>query len=378
MLVGVTLVGALRQRVDKTVAFVGGTPSVPRRGRVKVRQQDDGPLWTVSTPFEWLGGVDARDAWAGAVSEVLSSAGKGVAALPPGIRSTHRGRPYDIPAGTDVHVLEVASADEQATLCNLLRRHLPVVIGLTGRQRRRPGHTVATRHLDSTDARFQAVLAAHLRRTAGIAALDRMDVYPAAEPDGTPTVVVQCVDAAPTMAAVRAHAVLLNAFALRARRMARDGEAVEHTPQHTVDEDRARATARGLRARVSAGHVRDQAEHLLRGPLARELANLEATAEELFPVIARLELPACGLAGLAHEDTALGGADPATVPEHTPFWDTRPGGPHLAAVASAAPGRADWVTATWNGVIADRGAAAVPRPRSAPDTRGPAKKGRAK
>lgn len=362
MLVGVTQVGALRQRVEKAVAYVGGSSPRGKRATAEARPLGTDGLVAMCPPLGWLGSVDARDEWAGALAGVLDGA------LPPNARGTHGGREFVTPPAVDRHVIEVASAAEQAALGNLLRQFVPVLIALTGRESQPGarrlvggGGLVATRYLESADPHYQAVLSEHLRRGSGVAALDRMDVYPAAEADGTLTVVVQCVDAAPTLAAVRAHAVLLSAFALRARRMLRDGEQADRLPQREVDEHRARAMARGLRARAGWGNrtahpLREHAYALLSGPLSKELDNLEATAEELFPVLAPMELPGCGLGGLACEDAALGGADPGRVR----FWDAQPGGPYLRAVRGAAPGRARWVLAMWNGFIAARGASAAP------------------
>jgi hypothetical protein len=376
MLTEIILVGALRQRVEKCVGWVGGQPPAPARapvGREPVAGADG--VWSVRPPLTWIGSPEARQDWVAGMAATVTDAvrrRKGASALPPGCGDVNAGRGHATAPALDRHVIEVASVSEQAVLCNLVRQYAPVIIAVTGRPQREGGrrlaaarHQVAARHLDAADASYRSLLEAHLRGTEGLPALDHTDVYPAAEPDGTPTVVVQCVDAAATLAAVRAHAILLAAFALRARRLVSEGVQADKVPQHVVEENRARAVALGLKARATDGGkgtvqptYRTRARKLLADTLAIELDNLGAAPEELFPVLAPVELPALGLARLSTEDAALldaaGGADSFAAVAARALTDVAPGGPCLAAARKAAEGRTWLLLDRWAGVIAAR------------------------
>ncbi|MEU8657509.1 hypothetical protein [Actinoplanes philippinensis] len=346
MLDGVILVGALRQRVEKVVGWHGARPATSR-GPVELTPAGAG-MSVLRPPLTWLGSPAARQDWVSAMAATLTAAGR---PLPPGTAG--------VAPAIDRHVLEVGSTAEQTVLCNLVRRHSPLLIALTGRPSagaRRLGAArdqVAARHLDAADAEFRTLLEAHLRRVEGFEAIDRTDVHPSAEPDGTPTVIVQCIDAAATLAAARAHALLLAAFALRARRLVQEGVAVEPVAQRVVDENRARAVATGLRARPAddaRSTLRHRTRHLLTDQLAIELDNLEAQPEELFPILAPIER-------LADDDSLLTG-NPDTAARA--LVDTAAGGPCLAAARRAAEDRTWLLVERWAGVIAARGGGAPP------------------
>jgi hypothetical protein len=348
MLDGVILVGALRQRVEKVVGWHGAPPTGKSRGPVELTPGAGGTS-VLRPPLTWLGSPAARQDWVTSMALTLGAvSGK---PLPPGANG--------IAPAVDRHVLEVGSTAEQTVLCNLVRRYSPLLIALTGRSAagvRRLGGArdqVAARHLDAADAEFRMLLEAHLRRVEGFEAIDRTDVHPSAEPDGTPTVVVQCIDAAATLAGARAHALLLAAFALRARRLVQDGVAVEPVAQRVVDENRARAVASGLRARPAddgRSTLRGRTRELLADVLAVELDNLDTQPEELFPILAPVER-------LADDDSVLTGTPDAVSRALT---DTTAGGPCLAAARRAAEARTWLLVERWAGVIAARGGGTKP------------------
>jgi hypothetical protein len=347
MLDGVILVGALRQRVEKAVGWHGAPPTGRSRGPVELTP--GAGVAVLRPPLTWLGSPAARQDWVTAMAATLTAA--------PG-RPLPPGTPGVAPA-IDRHILEVASPAEQTVLCNLVRQHSPLLIALTGRSAagtRRLGAArdqVAARHLDAADAEFRTLLESHLRRVEGFEAFDRTDVHPSAEPDGTPTVVVQCIDAAATLAAVRAHALLLAAFALRARRLVQEGVVLEPMAQRVVDENRARAVASGLRARPAddgGSTLRARTRRLLADVLAVELDNLDTQPEELFPILAPVER-------LADDDSVLTGNPGAAGRALT---DTTAGGPCLAAARRTAEGRTWLLVERWAGVIAARGGGAKP------------------
>jgi hypothetical protein len=366
-------VGALRQRVEK--AFVpsqGASPTT--RGGVVVRPAagaDD--IWMASLPLVWQGSPDSRAEATAALRAVLA----GYAGFPSGV-AFDAGSP--VTTGADVHVLEVASTAEQEVLCNLVREHVPLLIALTGRpsprraalvgsHRLANSHAqVAARYLDSTSPRHLARVAAELRRRDGIMAIDRMDVFPSVEADGTLTVTVRCVDAAASLAGTRAHSLLLAAFGVRARRLVRAGARAANPRQALLEENRARAIARGLRARLTFEQpgqdsyqqpARGSARELLVESLAVELDNLQASAAELFPLIALLDLAESGVGRIDSEDALLRGWAHTQGP-HFPriaadmLLDDRPGGPCLDTALQVAPGRTQVLLDEWTAAIAER------------------------
>jgi hypothetical protein len=305
--------------------------------------------------------------------------------------------------GGDTHVIEVLSAVEQEVLANLLRTHVHTLIAMTGRPltasgmpRDRVGSRwlagsrahLAARYLASTEPRHLERVKAELRRRDGVSRLDRLDIVPAfSAGDQTPVVIVRCVDAAPSLAAARAQALVLAALALRARRMVRDGNRVGNPPQRTLEENRARAIAEGLRAQFAttedrgrnrsqgparpggepgpAGQARPPRQVAAREAIRRllkdlcaEFSNLEATPEELAPVILPVELPQLGLRKVAAEADLLAtwsrqGDQVLAQVAWDAFLDPTPGGAALGVARGAAPGRVSIVLDTWRSWIAD-------------------------
>jgi len=402
MLVSLTRVGASRQTLGKTVAVLGADGSALTRqaGRLNAEPFDGVPgLYTVSLKSAWLGTLEARNRafaeLARSVVELASATQQiGGAVVPAGIGLL--GRPALL--GGDIHVIEVLSAVEQEVLVNLLRTKVPMLIAMTGRgvtasglPRDRTGSRwlagskahLSTRYLASTEPAHLERIKAELRRRDGISRLDRMDVTPAEMPDGTTAVAVRCVDSAASIPTARAHALVLAALALQARRLVRDGSRVGNAPQRTLEENRARAIAYGLRARfempVQAGRrgersretspvdARDAVRRMLLD-LCPEFANLEATAEELAPVILPVELPRLGLRSVATDDEVLAGSarrgDSFLVATAAAgLADSTPGGHLLASATRAAPGRASIVLGKWRSSIAEPRTASGGRPQ---------------
>ncbi|MDY7083805.1 MAG: hypothetical protein SYR96_01740 [Actinomycetota bacterium] len=399
MLVGVTRIGALRQSVSKGFVVVDGRlPATGRRGtrftpggeRVAGRPE----LWYAECEPQWLGSADARADWARAVAadigEALAAARARV--LPPSVAAELDGRRVVTPPGDDRHVLEVASTVEQEVLCNLLREHVPLLIALTGRADPESYGTggshrlstsrqhVATRYLASASTTHLARVESELRSADGVAHLERMDVHPATLPDGAPAVSLRCIDAAAGIATTTAWALLVAAFGLRARRLVRDGRRLRNLRQDILEENRARAVARGLRARLTveepAGRgerpklfersARELLRTLIVETLSVELDNLGATPQELFPIAAALDLPQLGLSACASDDTLLRGwaqrnrSAFARIAGEV-LLDTTPGGPCLASVSRLAPGRTHLLLGEWAAIVAARKGAEIVR-----------------
>ncbi|MGI5241636.1 hypothetical protein [Dactylosporangium sp. CA-139066] len=421
MLLNVTRIGALRQLVHKGFAVVEGDPA-PASGHhgVTLHTRPGAPpgLWHASTPLTWLGSQESRARWAGSLAGALSEAARRAVLLPAATTTEIGGARVVAPTGDDVHVVEVASTGEQEVLCNLVREHVPLLIALAGRAD--PGGSavdgshrlagsrehIAARYLASTSPRHLSRVEAELRRADGIAQIAWMDVFPGREPDGTLTVTVRCVDAAASLATTRAHAVLVGALALRARRLVRDGRRLGNVPQELLERNRVRVIARGLRARLAvdappAGPrergqrgappreaaapepvpARTQLRRFLEQTLSIELDNLGATPEELFPVVAPIDLPDLGLSHIATEDSLLrawaaqqraGFAGTAA----RALLDPGAGGPLLQAARQVAPGRTGLLLDEWAAIVAARRGAGDNPPSRAPSQRTPDRRSR--
>src|SRR5205823_1712999 len=85
-----------------------------------------------------------------------------------------------------------------------------------------------------------------LRRDEGVSRLELMDINPIGLPDLIPNVAVRCLDAQILPATVLAHAILVQALAMRARLLEREGRRVPAVAQHVLDRNRSRAISTGL------------------------------------------------------------------------------------------------------------------------------------
>jgi hypothetical protein len=363
-------------------------------------------LVAVGVSSAWLGTLAARDEAFALLGRAIGLVGEAAAAqrgvaLPPGVKLS---RSPAVLAG-DTHVLEVLSAVEQEVLGNLVRSHVPTLIALAGRgvaEAGAPRDRIGSRWLSGSRshlaARFFASTApahldrvkAELRRRDGVARLDRMDVVPDHNSDGTPVVVVRCVDAAATLATARAHATVLAALAVRARRLVREGRRLGHTPQQLLEENRARAVADGLRARFAvddrAGQgrgrpraqtppatvsARDAVRKLVLD-LRSDFANIEASAEELAPVLLPIELPRMGLRRIATDADLLvawaaQGEQSLVSAASGALTDPVPGGQLLRQASATAPGRVAVVLDAWRATLS--GETPVKKPRDNRDRR---------
>jgi hypothetical protein len=415
VMVSLTRIGATRQRFEKAFAVQGVEPEQMARAFTTVRNARVVPvtgqhgLFAVAEPMGWLGTRTARNEhYAGMsatfrrLAELVHSHG-GVL-VPPALGTTR----HAAVLGGDIHTLEVLSSVEQEVLCNLLRTHVPALIALFGRGITRAGAPrdrigsrwlagsrshLATRFLASTAPEHLDRVKAELRRRDGVALLERMDVYPSAEPDGTLTVAVRCLDGAPTLAGIRTQALLLAAVGMQARRMVRDGRRVGNVPQRMLEDNRARAVAEGLRAQMAADEPRQRpgaapkdqktakrrhnsepaprparaVGRSLFHSIAVELRNLDADAAELAPALLPLELPALGVThGTTETDlmTRWAGAGESELLSRCllALTDAAPGGPLLQWLSADVPGRTSIVLGSWRTRIAEAQPPAAGRP----------------
>ncbi|MEU2711911.1 hypothetical protein [Streptomyces sp. NPDC007205] len=342
-------------------------------------------LLQLVTPMSWLGTRGARregfDALARAVDTVATAATQAGGLL------TAPGLSLDgsvVPLDGDTHWLEATDPVEQEVLCNLLRRHSPLLIAIAGRGSFVPGgrrdrigsrwladsrEHLAARFLASVSQRHLYRVQAELRRRDGISHLDRMDVAPVV---GDGTVLVRCLDAQVSLAETRAHVLLLSALALRARALVKEGRREGHVPQRLLEENRARAISDGLRAglaedRRPRDRDRDrhdqparnqnpqerkvparQAVRVLLDDLVPEFSRLDATPEEILPLLCLVELP--GGQSLRAQDLFAQSGRSGRVPPETVremLTDSRPGGPLLDAVLAEYPGSGQLMMKVW-------------------------------
>ncbi|MGW7042552.1 hypothetical protein ACWGDT_07495 [Streptomyces avermitilis] len=344
-------------------------------------------LLRLTTPMTWLGTRGARregfDALGHAVDVVATAAGQAGGLLTaPGLSLGGSAAPLD----GDTHWLETADPVEQEVLCNLLRRHSPLLIAIAGRGSFVPGgrrdrigsrwladshEHLAARFLASVTERHLYRVQAELRRRDGISHLDRMDVAPVM---GNGAVLVRCLDAQTSLAETRAHVLLLSALALRARSMVQEGRREGPAPQELLEENRARAISDGLRAGLAEEkrprererdrgrrdqQARDatsyerriparQAVRTLLDDLVPEFSRLDATAEEILPLLCLVELPGgqpLRAQDLLTRSAGSGRALPQAV--RAALTDPRPGGPLLDAVLAEYPGSGQLMLKVW-------------------------------
>jgi hypothetical protein len=233
----------------------------------------------------------------------------------------------------DNHSIGMLDDIEREVATNLFRRHVPEIIALTGhpgigptpeplgsRRLAESGEHLATRYLASASARHLNLVETELRRTTGIRDLRAMDVHPLDQPapgGDVRSLGVRCVDGQAFVGTTIAHAILLQALGMSARRLVRDGRRVGNTDQVLLERRRAAAILKGIDARVPTEEVEAPDDGRKHGPndgrkhgpsggkkrdsgrvsldllalelfdeLIPELGTLEASFEELAPVAA--------------------------------------------------------------------------------------------
>jgi hypothetical protein len=316
-------------RVTQTLLRDMTLAATLRRYGMRIRIDDQRPaaLWIDTGPV-WLASRESRarllKALADAVSSLADAVKRGGGDLVPAAARV---------AGTDrwswlcedQHSVEVVNERQREVCSNLFRRWVPELIALTGRaafggdlagsrgSRRLADATdqVPARYIASaSDMHLERVRQA-LRRDEGVSRLDVMDVNPLGD-EGTsiPNVAVRCIDAQVFPAMAVTHAVLLQALAMKARKLEKEGKRFPAVPQPMLDRNRSRAVASGLSARleveldqgarnrVDRGQgqaqlgTRSAAESVmaLTRELLPELRAMEVSAAELMPVVAGISL----------------------------------------------------------------------------------------
>lgn len=406
MLVSLTRVGASRQTFAKAFAVVGADPGVVDRefrrsasgGAIECGSGTPG-LFTIRAPATWLGTRHARNAaftgLAGQLADLADIARRCGGRLAPTAVAVGAAAPV---LGGDEHVTQVTSAVEQEVLCNLLRIHAPALIAMTGRGVAGAGRPpdrvgsrwladsrshLATRYLASTADEHLERVKAELRRSAGVAQLERMDIAPRTGAGGGSAVVVRCTDAAVGLAGLRMQAVVLAALAMSARRRVRGGGRAGNSRQQLLEQNRARAVALGLRAQFAVeprGAARTRSGHGAEPPrlsgadtvvrrmlddLTPEFRNLEVGVEELAPALLAIDMARFGSRidageGALVREWAAGGEALLLDRGQQALIDPEPGGELLRQVRARAGGTVAAILRDWRERIENTGAPSGP------------------
>jgi hypothetical protein len=167
----------------------------------------------------------------------------------------------------DIHELGVLDDVEREVALNYFRKVSPLLVAMTGRSgvdasvermgsRRlaEPGTHLATRYLASTSARHIDAVAADLRLRTGIRDLGTMDVHPLGSPapgSDSGSIVVRCIDGQLFVGTAIAHAVVVQAIGMYARRLVRSGRRIGNVKQRTLENQRSEAIFKGIHGRVA-------------------------------------------------------------------------------------------------------------------------------
>ena len=253
--------------------------------------------------------AEMRDSLVAAVLEVGHTASQqGLRLLPSATRPKGARTWSDWTCG-DRHEISIPSTTELEIVSNAFRASTGLIVALTGRSaiEGTVDRTHSARLLHSTDQLYARYVTSasprnlkqvsdELRRTSGIRSLDVMDVYPGS--DGSQLVcTVKAIDAQAFVDTTLAHALLVQALAMRSRRSARHGSRIGRMPDQLLQKQRLVAITEGLagRVRLDVPKSADRSEAPVTSfeVLARDLStdllpefgSLQATFAEISPVL---------------------------------------------------------------------------------------------
>ena len=327
--------GPSAQRIGKGYVIEGPMDAVTALRRdlngrapardVAIEVPEDSPRSvTLRTGWWWLHDSDSRDTARATLTEAVvtvaaAASRRGCLLLPGAVRPNGQATWQDWTVG-DHHSIELLDEVEREVATNLFRSHVPEIIAMTGhpgigptpeplgsRRLAESGQHLAARYLASASARHLSLVESELRRTTGIRDLRVMDVHPLgpSSPGGDGgSVAVRCVDGQAFAGTAIAHAILLQALTMAARRKVRDGRREGNTDQRLLERRRESAILKGIDARVPTetvsgpggdgmGSRRDSGRVSLDvlvlellDALVPELGTLEVSFAEFTPVIA--------------------------------------------------------------------------------------------
>ncbi|MGS2619249.1 hypothetical protein ACVCAH_32710 [Micromonospora sp. LZ34] len=341
MLVSFSRTGPLRHRILKGFVIAAGDPAavtaaVVARGvelgllRLHTAGRSPGAIW-LDTGMVWLTDPLARSRLRQALAAGTASLAAAVRAaggrLAPGGWLGSRGAGECLVS--DLHAIETITDTQREICANLLRSWAPELIALTGqpsfggdrvhgigsRRLADSGEHLSTRYLASASPRHLGRVRDSLRRDEGVSRLELMDVNPVGLDDTVPNVVLRCVDAQLLPSTVLAHALLVQALAVHARTLEREGRRVPAVPQAVLDHNRSRAISAGLAATFDPLTDRSRRDRNDRVPQAQPVPAREralALIEDVVPQLRALRVMPDELAPVAFGLT-LAGAHPTAV-----------------------------------------------------------------
>ena len=354
MLVSATRVGATQQTLSKGYQVVDDrnleAPSpelIQQAVRVyesigaapKIQFNPSRPtlVW-FDTGFCWMGSRMQRDQVFADLREGVGEAVKilansGLRLLPNAVSANPRAAQRSHLCG-DFHSFLTGSDAEREIFCNLIRDYSATLIAVSGRsvfandgigriasaRLQSSNRHYAARYFPSVADKHIGKIAKELRRAEGISRIDLLDVVPFVEGQARSAPVVRLIDGQATLEYARAHAILLQAIMLRARRMAKEGRRVGAEPQKFISQNRSNAIMRGLRAGISKEISRtgrdgkrerytqnsvDAFVDML-DDLTYELKTLNVSIEELGGLVQGIQLRRKGYSAIRTENDFLG------------------------------------------------------------------------
>jgi hypothetical protein len=275
--------GPTAQRVRKGYVLVGAANAVrqllddtsrrsPANGVVIESSSVSPRAVVLDTGWRWMHDKPARERVRSDLVEAVASlsalaAKKGCTLLPNAVRPHGEPTWQDWLVGDD-HQIAMLDDVEREVATNYFRKFAPVLVAITGRagidggteplgSRRlaESGEHLATRYLASTSARHLSLVETELRRTTGIRDLRTMDVHPLGAPNpgsDIPSFVVRCVDGQAFVSTTLAHAILMQALAMAARRLTRSGRREGNFDHRLLERRRSAAILQGIDARVDS------------------------------------------------------------------------------------------------------------------------------
>lgn len=318
---------------DKMTAFERDFRSKVKQTRLDVDPERPSLIW-FNTGFKWMGARDERDKVFAALRTDIALAATilsqyGLRLLPNGLCARPSKGQRSHLCG-DFHSIQTNTDAEKEIFCNLIREHSATLIAISGKsvfsdfgqgrvasaRLQSSNRHYAARYFASVSERHIGKVAKELRRHDGISRLDLLDVAPFAEGEEGGAPIVRLIDGQATLEYARAHAILLQAIMLRARRMAREGRRVGNIPQRIISGNRSKAIMRGVRAGISKEKPKtkgkDQRERFnqntleafvdLLDDLTYELKTLDVAIEELGGLAQGIQLRSKGCAAIRTEN----------------------------------------------------------------------------
>jgi len=309
-------------------------------GKLHIDENQGRTLW-LDSGLIWLHSARVREEYFRHLQEsieVISATLKHIGGgLTPNAVRTTRNLTWDNFLCSDRHFLKIENTVEREVTSNLLRLHVPTIIAYSGKSgiEQNGVELVGSRRLMISQehyvSRYLVSLAPQhlervkqcLRRDDGVSRLDYLDINPLAN-DMDPSLELRFIDGQALLSTVRAHAILIQALFIQARRLVREGRRVGDPDQKYLERNRARAIARAMQAQFEEEPERNRSDRSqsnnthhrsqkrfvsadnawlnLLEDLQREFQTLEVEYSEIAPLVLGTSLHQMGFAGLRNEN----------------------------------------------------------------------------